>query len=180
MPSKEIVVAEQFDKMEQVVKLFMVGKDTKAISNELSISRAQVLEYVAHWKKFAQNADISARARETLNLVDEHYKLLIAEAHEALEETKLGNDTRNRLAAIKLIADMEGKRQQLYQAAGLSYDNETAQKVAETEEKLTVVQDILRNHLCPECKRKVAGMLTKLSGKVEAVRDDMPGGNNRD
>lgn len=179
MPSKAVVVAEQYDVMEKVVKLWMIGKDYKEISNELSITRAQVTEYIQGWKKFAANADISGRAKETLNQVDEHYKILISATHEALEEAILNGDMRNRLAAIKLIADMEGKRQQLYQAAGLSYDNETAKKIQKTEEQHEIIKDILQNHLCPDCKRRVADKLTELTGKVEAVRDDMPGGKNR-
>lgn len=174
---KEVVVAEQFEQMQEVVELFMTGKSQSEIARELSISRAQVLQYMEGWKKFAANADVSSRAKETLNQVDMHYQMLIKETHKVLEETTLGNDIKNRLASIKLIADMEGKRQQLYQAAGLSYDNETARKIAETEDKLAIVQEILRDDLCPSCKTKVAGKLSALSGKIESVRD-MPGGND--
>jgi hypothetical protein len=74
------------------------------------------------------------------------------------------------LNALKLVADLEAKRLDALQKAGLLDAAEMGDHVADMEEKMGIMVSILRNDLCPECKRTVAQKLQQVTNQVEAVR----------
>ncbi len=73
--------------------------------------------------------------------------------------------------SIKIISDIESKRIDILQKAGLLNNNELAMQIAEAEERQEVLIKILRevSSKCDNCKVEVAKRLSQASGQAEVI-----------
>ena len=73
--------------------------------------------------------------------------------------------------SLKLIADVEQKRIDMLQKAGVLEKNEMADQILETERKQEVLVGILRDvtSSCPNCKQEVARRLSQVTNRVEVI-----------
>jgi hypothetical protein len=120
----------------------------------------------------ANNSTVQERAREALSAADQHYAMLIKEAWKTIDEADQAGDLRTKATAIKLVSDIEGKRIEMLQKAGLLENNEMASMIAETEEKQEVLAGILRDVVadCEHCRVEVRKRLADYSGKPEIIQ----------
>lgn len=170
-----LIENDRFEMMEKVADLTMRGKHPTTISKELGIPRKDVISLIDDYKSALSN-DQEARdmARDHLNMMGKHYDSLIAKFYELIEEIE-SLDFNHQVAAqknaaLKAVAELEAKRLDAYQKAGLLDSAELGDELAEAEEKQAIIIEILRHDLCPTCQATVAHKLSKLSGKVEAVQ----------
>jgi hypothetical protein len=171
----ELEIVDGFDKMNKVVAEMLKGNNPSAIAKNLDISRAQVLELIDKWKNIV-NLDnrIQDRAREALSAADQHYAMIINEAWDTVEEAGANSQLNIKAQALKLIADVEGKRIDMLQKAGLLENTDIGNQIIETERKQKILIDILKDisGRCESCKIEVTKRISEVTGKVEAINID--------
>lgn len=171
MSSDELV--QHLDLVNKVAAEYLKGNDPNEISKTLELPRAKVMSLLSDWREMASSNDaIHARAREALAGADQHYSGLIKKAYEVIEDADLAANLSAKNAAIKLIADIEAKRMDMLNRAGLLDNKEIAAEMAEMERKHEIVVGILRDvtSKCEHCKLEVMKRLSLAAGNSsEAV-----------
>ena len=168
----EIELADHFDRMNVVVSELLKGNNPTQISTLTGFKRAEVVELIDEWKSVVHN-DTAARdrAKEAISGADRHYAMLIKEAWKTVEDADTQGQLNVKSGALKLIADIEGKRIGMLQEVGLLDNAELATQIAETEKKQDILVKILKEvtATCPKCKMEVAKRLSQITGVVEPV-----------
>ena len=168
----EIELADQFDRMNKVVEELLRGNNPTQIATLTGLKRAEVIGLIDEWKNVVHN-DTSARerAKEAISGADQHYAMLIKEAWKTVEDADQAGQLSVKSGALKLIADIEGKRIGMLQEVGLLDNAELAGQIAESERKQEVLVRILKEVTasCPKCKMEVAKRLSQITGIVEPI-----------
>ena len=168
----EIELADHFDRMNKVVEELLKGNNPTQIAAVTGFKRAEVIEYIDEWKQVVRSdSGARERAKEAISGADQHYAMLIKEAWKTVEDADQAGQLNIKATALKLIADIEGKRIGMLQEVGLLDNAELATQLAETERKQDVLVKILKEvtATCPKCKLEVAKRLSQITGVVEAV-----------
>lgn len=173
------VDSEWMDQMEKVTTLTMQGHAPGTIAKQLGIKRAVVLEIIDHWKfGLANDEDAKDRAREALRQMDKHFDLLIQKYWDTFNQVEQEITTSNvtapmvaqKLTALKGVSEIETKRLDALQKAGLLDNESIADEVAEVERKQAILMDILRNDLCEKCRPEVKRRLQQVTQQVEVIQ----------
>lgn len=162
-------LVEHLDTVNWVVGEYLKGNDPTKISKELAIPRTRVVALIEDWKSMASdNAAIRARAKEALAAADEHYSRLISKAYEVIDEATTTANLNAKTGGIKLVMDLESKRIEMLQKAGLLENKELAEEMMEIERRqeilLNILKDIASEH--PEIKDKIMNRLSEASKKM--------------
>ena len=168
----EIELADHYDRMNKVVEELLKGNNPTQIAAVTGFKRAEVIEYIDEWKQVVRNDSTAReRAKEAISGADQHYAMLIKEAWKTVEDADQAGQLNIKATALKLIADIEGKRIGMLQEVGLLDNAELATQLAETERKQDILVKILKEvtATCPKCKLDVAKRLSQITGVVEAV-----------
>ena len=168
----EIELADHFDRMNKVVEELLKGNNPTQIAAVTGFKRAEVVEYIDQWKEVVRNdSGARDRAKEAISGADQHYAMLIKEAWKTVEDADQAGQLNIKATALKLIADIEGKRIGMLQEVGLLDNAELATQLAETERKQDILVKILKEvtATCPKCKLDVAKRLSQITGVVEPV-----------
>ena len=168
----EIELADHFDRMNAVVSELLKGSNPTQIATITGFKRAEVVELIDEWKSVVHN-DTAARdrAKEAISGADQHYAMLIKEAWKTVEDADQAGQLSVKSGALKLIADIEGKRIGMLQEIGLLDNAELATQIADTERKQDILVKILKEVTasCPKCKMEVAKRLSQITGVVEPI-----------
>jgi hypothetical protein len=168
----DIELADHYDRMNKVVSELLKGNNPTQIATLTGFKRAEVLEYIEEWKQVVRSdSGARERAKEAISGADQHYAMLIKEAWKTVEDADTQGQLNVKATALKLIADIEGKRIGMLQEVGLLDNAELATQLAETERKQDVLVKILKEvtATCPKCKLEVAKRLSQITGVVEPV-----------
>lgn len=168
----ELEVAGQFDQMNKVVEELLKGNSPAQIAKTQGLTRVQVEKHIQNWKEFVHdNQAIRDRAKEALAGADEHYSMLIKEAWDVVNEAGIAAELNTKNAALKLIADIEAKRIDMLNKAGVLENDSMASELLEVERKQEILVGILKEvtSSCEHCKWEVAKRLSSVTGQVEAV-----------
>ena len=170
--SFEDLTAEHLDEMNKVVERYLQGSDPTQISKELAMPRQRVVTHLSQWKTMAaDNAAIRARAKEALVAADTHYNHLIAKAYEVIDEATTISNLGAKNAGIKLVLDIESKRIDMLQKAGLLENKELAEEMLEIERRqellVGILKDIANEH--PEIRDKIMRRLSDVAKDREVI-----------
>ena len=168
----DIELSDHFDRMNKVVEELLKGNNPTQIATVTGFKRAEVLEYIDEWKQVVRSdSGARDRAKEAISGADQHYAMLIKEAWRTVEDADQAGQLNIKATALKLIADIEGKRIGMLQEVGLLDNAELATQLAETERKQDILVKILKEvtATCPKCKLDVAKRLSQITGIVEPV-----------
>ena len=144
--SSETELIQHLDEVNQVVTEYLKGNDPTVISKELDIPRTRVVSLINEWKVMASANDaIRARAKEALAAADTHYSKLVSRTYEVIDEASMTNNLSAKTAAIKLVMDIESKRIDMLQKAGLLENKELAEEMMEIERRQEVLVLILKD-----------------------------------
>ena len=165
----ELDLVKHLDTVNKVVGEYLKGNDPTKISKELDIPRTKVVSLIKEWQVVASdNSAIRARAKEALAAADEHYSRLISKAYEVIDEATTTADLRGKSGGIKLVMDLESKRIEMLQKAGLLENKELAEEMLEIERRqqilMTILKEIAAEH--PEIRDKVMSRLSDASKKL--------------
>jgi len=164
---------EHMEEVNRVASEYIKGFNESEISKELDIPRARVSTLLREWKSMASNSEaVRSRAREALSGADQHYSKLIKQAYEVVDEATTNGNLSAKTAAIKLILDIETRRIEMLQKAGLLENKELSEQLLETERKQELIMGILKDVASkhPQIKLEILSRLSEVSGPIgEAV-----------
>lgn len=169
--SSETDLVKHLDDVNKVASEYLKGLDTAQISRELDIPRTRVNALLSDWRQMASsNEAIHARAREALAGADQHYSSLIKKAYEVIESADQTSNLGAKTTAIKLITDIEAKRIDMLQRAGLLDNKEIAEELAVMERKHEILINILKEIAAkyPEIRSEILSRLSDVS-RGEAI-----------
>ncbi len=170
--STESELINHLDEVNQVVTEYLKGNDPTVISKELEIPRTRVVSLINEWKVMASANDaIRARAKEALVGADTHYTKLITKAYEVIDEASLSTNLGAKTAGIKLVLDLESRRIDMLQKAGLLENKELAEEMIEIERKQEVLVGILRDIASehPEVRDIIMQRLSAIAKEGEVI-----------
>jgi hypothetical protein len=170
--STEDNLIEHLDKVNKVVEEYLKGSEATQISKELDIPRQKVVTYINEWKQMASdNAAIRARAKEALVGADTHYNKLINKAYEVIDDATTTANLSAKTAAIKLVLDIEARRIDMLQKAGLLENKELAEEMLEIERKQEVLVNILKDIASeyPQIRDEIMRRLSSVSKDKEVI-----------
>ena len=170
--STETELIQHLDEVNQVVTEYLKGNDPTVISKELDIPRTRVVSLINEWKVMASANDaIRARAKEALVGADTHYTKLITKAYEVIDEASLSTNLSAKTAGIKLVLDIESRRIDMLQKAGLLETKELAEEMIEIERRQEVLVGILRDIASehPEIRDTIMNRLSSIAKEGEVI-----------
>jgi len=170
--STENDLISHLDEVNTVVAEYLKGNDPTVISKELDIPRTRVVSLINEWKEMASdNSAIRARAKEALVGADTHYTKLISKSYEVIDEASLTNNLGAKTAAIKLVMDIESKRIDMLQKAGLLENKELAEEMIQIEKRQEVLVGILREIASehPEVRDIIMQRLSAIAKEGEVI-----------
>ena len=170
--STEDDLVKHLDQVNQVVEEYLKGNDPTVISKQLSIPRQRVVTLINEWKVMASANDaIRARAKEALAAADTHYSKLVSRTYEVIDEASMTNNLSAKTAAIKLVMDIESKRIDMLQKAGLLENKELAEEMVEIERRQEVLVGILRDVASshPEVRDIIMQRLSAIAKEGEVI-----------
>jgi hypothetical protein len=117
------------------------------------------------------NDAIRARAKEALAAADTHYSKLVSRTYEVIDEASMTNNLSAKTAAIKLVMDIESKRIDMLQKAGLLENKELAEEMIQIEKRqeilMAILRDIASEH--PEIRDEIMRRLSEIAKKDEVI-----------
>jgi hypothetical protein len=170
--STEAQLIEHLDEVNKVVEEYLKGIDPTQISKELSMPRQKVVAHINEWKHMASdNAIIRARAKEALAGADTHYNKLITKAYEVIDDATTTANLGAKTSAIKLVLDIESRRIDMLQKAGLLENKELAEEMLEIERKQDILVGILRDVAAdyPQIRDDIMRRLSDISREKEVI-----------
>lgn len=170
--SFEELTVEHLDAVNKVVEKYLAGNEPTQISKELAMPRQKVVAYIQEWRAMAaDNAAIRLRAKEALVGADTHYTKLIQKAYEVIDDATTTANLGAKTAGIKLVMDLESKRIDMLQKAGLLENKELAEEMMEIENRqeilVGILKDIAAEH--PEVRDKILRRLSEASKDKEVI-----------
>ena len=160
------------DEVNKVASEYVKGSTEIQISKSLDMPRTRVVRLLDEWRGMIANNDaIRARAREALATADQHYNRLIQKAYEVIDSAESLGDLGEKRQSLKLILEIENKRIEMLQKAGLLENKEIAEELMEMESKQEVLVKILRevSGKCDTCKVEVSKRLAEVASPDEAI-----------
>ena len=160
------------DEVNRVASEYVKGSTEIQISKSLDMPRTRVVKLLDEWRGMIANNDaIRARAREALATADQHYNRLIQKAYEVIDAADSQSDLGEKSKAIKLILDIENKRIEMLQKAGLLENKEIAEELMAMENKQEIVVKIVRDvsGKCDTCKVEVSKRLADVAKPEEVI-----------
>ena len=160
------------EEVNKVAAEYIKGNDETTISKQLDLPRTRVVKLLNEWRGMISNNEaIRARAREALGTADQHYNRLITKTYEVIDAAESQGDLSEKTKAIKLILDIENKRIEMLQKAGLLENKEIAEELMAMENKQEVLVKILRevSGKCDNCKVEVAKRLADVAKQDEVI-----------
>jgi len=170
--STEDDLVKHLDQVNQVVEEYLKGNDPTVISKQLAIPRQKVVTLINEWKVMASANDaIRARAKEALAAADTHYSKLVSRTYEIIDEASMTNNLSAKTAAIKLVMDIESKRIDMLQKAGLLENKELAEEMVQIERRQEILMEILRDIASeyPQVRDEIMRRLSDIAKKDEVI-----------
>lgn len=169
----EVEIAGQFDQMNKVIEEMLKGSTPSQIAKNSGMKLVEVNEHIKTWKGLISRGEfgIKERATEALSAADQHYNMIIKEAWDTVHQADAQDALNVKAQSLKLIADVEQKRIDMLQKAGVLEKNDMADAILETERKQEILVGILRDvtSSCQNCKQEVAKRLSDVTNTVEVI-----------
>jgi hypothetical protein len=172
MSDTEIELVKHLDEVNKVVEEYLKGNDPTKIAKTLTLPRTRVVAHLNEWKAMASANDaIRARAKDALVGADAHYTKLIQQAYEVIDDATTTANLPAKTAAIKLVMDIEARRIDMLQKAGLLENKELAEEMVEIERRQEVLVGILRDIASehPEVRDLIMQRLSAIAKEGEVI-----------
>ena len=172
MTNAEIELVKHLDEVNKVVEEYLKGNDPTRISKTLDLPRQRVVAHLNEWRVMASANDaIRARAKDALVGADAHYTKLIQQAYEVIEDASTTANLTAKTSAIKLVMDIEARRIDMLQKAGLLENKELAEEMVEIEKRQEVLVGILRDIASehPEIRDLIMQRLSAIARDGEVI-----------
>ena len=168
-------LVKHLDLVNSVATEYLKGLDSAEISKQLDLPRPKVMALLNDWRAMiSNNQAINMRAKEALAGADQHYSSLIKKAYEVIDSADQTANLTAKTTSIKLIADIETKRLEMLQKAGLLDNKEIAEQIIEMERKQEVLMKILKEVASkhPEVREEIMRRLSEIQTEVVIIDSD--------
>lgn len=176
--------ADKFIIMNEVMEMYVKSTPIPRIAKEMKLTQKEVKAVIAEWRETAVGgAFLKDRVTELLAVLDEHFSKLLEEIWNTIEEINGAMISEGvspqliaqRISALKVAAELDTKRVDTLQKAGLLEAADLGDEIAEMEEEhaklIKILQDVTGS--CPNCRMEIANRLSDLTGQAVSVeRDD--------
>lgn len=176
--------ADRFKRQHEVMDLYVKSTPIRVIAAELGITQKEVRVNIDEWKKTAVGGEfLKDRVTELIAVMDEHYTKLIEEvwntiadinaAIEMATQKEITGLLGQRISALKTAGELDTKRVDMMQKAGLLEAADLGDEMAEVEAKQEQIMDLLKHvtKTCPNCRMEVARRLSAIKGEAVSVED---------
>lgn len=169
------VESARFQMMDEVAELDMKGYNETQISKQVGIPRKEVKVLISEYRDILlQDGEARDMAKDHLFKMVKHYDSLIKKFYDLVDEIDSLQFSHHvagqKNSALKAVAELEAKRLDLLQKAGLLESAELGDELAEAEEKRDILVSIIRDNICDDCRAKVAYKISQVTGKSEPVQ----------
>lgn len=169
----EVGSTEYYVNMDRVMNLYLKGTTNLThLAKATGLKRAEVMLYIDEWRKTAaSNEDVKQRAKDNLAEMDEHYSLIISETWRVVEDADANGDLKTKATALKNLADIESKRQDTLQKAGLYDDAELGDQLALMAEQAEAIKKMLvdLSEKYPQAKQDILEGLRRIFAGEQVV-----------
>lgn len=173
--TNEIALRDEIQTMDDIARLWITGtRNPTAIAKQLKMSRAEVLKYIDQYKEIVRNdPETKERAKEALFEADAAINLVIEESWALANSPAI--DAKTKATILKNTGDLEVKRVEMLQKAGLYNDAALGDELAEMEEKAEAIKELLKEVAAnfPEARELIQRGLMKIFDQPVGV--DVPG-----
>lgn len=163
---KDLEDADYFKKQNAVVDDFLKGNTNYTdLARKHKINRAEAIQMMDEWKNFVKSdKSFKEMGRERLHEMDRHYGIIVKEMWDSHQDLKDSGEFHKAATVLKMISEVEAKRQDALQKAGMYDDGELADMVMENERKTeaisTFLTELIEEH--PNLRGKVVEALRKI------------------
>lgn len=128
MANSEVALPEHMQRMDKVMELYFKSTPIKHISQQLNLTRAQVLDTIDEWKQFAiNNRNLTDRAAEVIHQADGHFGQIIDQAWAVADTAEqAGGTEKSNLCTVPRRFDRREARQDV-EGRGRSRESRTGQ-----------------------------------------------------
>ena len=160
-PIENVVVQTRWiKKQNSVYDDYVKGEQNfTALAKKHGITRAEAIKMVDEVNDYIrQSGAFKEMAKERLAEMDHHYSMLIKEVWDAIQDMKDNPKFTDKIpSAAKAAADIEAKRQEALQKAGMYEDYEVGDMLAESEAKIDGIKALLKEVITkfPETKQMI-------------------------
>lgn len=170
----ELAEINRFEQKNKVMELYITGTTNPSdIAKKLGMKRADVVLYIDEWKADARsNPHIMAMAKETVMASTQHYDKILKELWAAADEAENNGDYKAKTNTLKYIADVDAKRIEFLQKAGLYDADDIGTQLAEMEERAEEIKNLLRRvaHEYPQARPMIMNGLSEIFEEPVAVQ----------
>ena len=161
------------DRNLEIVKLTAQGKTRQYIQSQTGVIPRMQREIVEQYKAFVRRDLWTVdRSKEIIGFMDEHYTSIIQGLYESISEAEMNDDYKSKAAFLKIIAEVEGKRVDALQKAGVFASQNVGDDMAKQQEEQDAIIEILKevSTKWPDAGRYIAEKIGELKGEVIATR----------
>lgn len=128
--------------LNKIVDRYLQGETSATrLAKEFGIKRHEVDAYIAEWQKYARSRpDLRELATESITAYDRKMNAVVKELWDVKEQAASSRET---ATTLKMIADIEAKRQEILHKCGIFDDSAFTEQLMDMEEKVNIVQQIL-------------------------------------
>lgn len=175
MSELSVVDSDPFKEMEEVAKSMLKGHTEYKTARDLGLKVVEVRAlWIAYKDRLSNDSLARDAARDHLNMMVRSFDDLILKMHANLDDLdNMAFDQQTsaqKIASVKTIGELQAKRVDALQKAGLLDNAELGDELAEHERQRDILVDILKNDLCPECQARVAQKLQQVTNEVEVIQ----------
>lgn len=175
--TKELSIPDREALRLQVQEHWLKGnKQPGAIAKTLGLKRVEVMDLIEETKEIWRNDEsVKERAKEVLQEVESGLDMVIDRSWETVEQADQIDDLKTKATVLKNIADVQFKRVEMHQKAGLYDDAALGDELAEMEEKNEIIKTILLEVTanCEHCAFEVRRRLSRYGKNPEPMPDSM-------
>ncbi len=166
MSEIEPALDAETDRNMMIVRLTSEGRNAAYIQSQTGAPRALQRDVVEKFKHYARN-DLytQQRSREIVGFADQHFGSVIEQLYEVVSEADMNSDYKNKANTLKMIAEIEAKRIDFLQKAGVlssqSIGDEVAQAAIVKEQIIGVLKETITKF--PETRKFIESRLLELN-----------------
>jgi len=178
-------LVEQMDLAERVGRMYLKGSNPTEIARETGVPRKDVTRALEDFRGLLRrNAESAVDVRDRLMDIilesDEAFRMVIEEAWSTVKQADNSGQLGAKVNSLKLVESSTKNRAEMLQKSGVSQDNEIIDQLNETEERQTVLIQLLKEIRTefPEAAELISRRLSQIQQsevEVISVEDDEQG-----
>lgn len=170
-----LLAEQQQQQMLDVVRYQSEGRSKQWIKSKTGLTAMEQNKIKEEFDRTVVQDDyMRQRARVAVAEIDQHYTNIVQKFYEAVDDAEDAGNYKEKAHILKQIVDTEKARTDFLHRAGLLADDHIGDQVAEAQEKIEQVKNVLREVAkeYPQAAKLIQQKLSELDGTVVSRRVD--------